>query len=408
MHGVVTIGTSAGIAELEAAAAVCAAAAESHSHAAAFVASATGPATGRALALLPGPPQELAARAFDAVAPPFLAARLEGTEIERERLLEGARAMGEDADLLVVATSGGLMAPLAARYSNRDFALELGLPILLAVPAGADMLAPALLALEGAAGAGLAVPAVIVTGWPETPPRVLLEERALLERQAAAPVLALSAEATSSPEALADAVRRWPVDEWARAAAVAPPVVSEESAPPRRVTLEPYVAWDAPAVGDPRSTPRAAIMETMLEIVGSEGPMTASRAYALYNKASGGRKLTSVARAPLSSSVYWLAQERKVVLVRKDDIPWQDDDVVRMPDSPAVRARELGPRALDEVPLDEIAELVRRLRAARGPLGAMEAKRAVLDTYGLVRLTARADEYLGLALGLADEAGGSE
>jgi hypothetical protein len=134
--------------------------------------------------------------------------------------------------------------------------------------------------------------------------------------------------------------------------------------------------------------------------------MTASRAYALYNRASGGRKLTSVARAPLSSSIYWLAQERKVVLVRKEDIPWQDDDVVRMPDSPAVRVRELGPRTLEEVPLDEIAVLVRRLRAAGAAHEEEETKRAVLNAYGLVRLTSRADEYLGLALGLADERGG--
>jgi hypothetical protein len=144
----------------------------------------------------------------------------------------------------------------------------------------------------------------------------------------------------------------------------------------------------------------------MLEIVGAEGPMTATRAYALYNRASGGRKLTSVARAPLSSSIYWLAQERNVVLVSKGEIPWQDDDVVRMPDSPAVRVRELGPRTLEEVPLDEIAELVRRLRtagAARDPDG---AKRAVLNAYGLVRLTSRADEYLGLALSLAEGTGG--
>ncbi len=115
-----------------------------------------------------------------------------------------------------------------------------------------------------------------------------------------------------------------------------------------------------------------------------------------------------MARAPLSSSIYWLAQERKLVLIRKDDIPWQDDDVVRMPDSPAVRVRELGPRGLEEVPLDEIAELIRRLRAARGTLGSAEVKRAILDSYGLVRLTAEADEYLGLALGLADDTGGDE
>jgi hypothetical protein len=129
--------------------------------------------------------------------------------------------------------------------------------------------------------------------------------------------------------------------------------------------------------------------------------MRATRAYALYNRASGGRKLTSVARAPLSSAVYWLAQERRVILTRKDEIPWQDDDLIRLPDTPAVRVRELGPRTLEEVPLDEIAELAKRLSAARRTTDSTELKRAILQTYGLVRLTTRADEYLGLALDLA-------
>jgi hypothetical protein len=386
MHGLVVIGTAAGTAELTVAAAVCAAARADRSEPAAFVATATGPGAGPALDLL---------------------AETSGSprgELDPAALLEAAQAAGAGADLLAVATSGGLLAPLAARYSNRDLALELGVPVVVAATAAPDMLATTLITIEAATGAGLAVPAVVVTGWPESPSRVLLDERALLERQMAVPLLTLTADATRDAQALSEAVRRWPADEWARAAAVAPPVVEE--APPRRVTIEPYSAWEPHPVGDPRSTPRASIMATMLEIVGAEGPMTASRAYALYNRASGGRKLTSVARAPLSSSVYWLAQERKVVLVRKDDIPWQDDDVVRMPDSPAVRVRELGPRALEEVPLDEIAELVRRLRAARGLSTATELKRAVLGEYGLVRLTTRADEYLGLALGLADGTGG--
>jgi dethiobiotin synthetase len=404
MHGVVTIGTAAGVAELEVAAAICAAACENGSSSGAFVASATGPGARAAVDLLgeaSGTPSErLLERFYDAVAPPLLAARLAGAEIAPDALLAAARDVAEEADLVAVATSGGLMAPIAARYANRDLARELRMPVVLAVAAGPDMLAPALLALEAAAGGGLAVPAVVIAGWPEAPPRVLLEERALLERQAAMRVLTLPASATGSAAALADAARPWPIEEWALAAAVTPPVVEE--AVPRRVTLEPYAAWEARPVGDPRSTPRASIMETMLEIVGTEGPMTASRAYSLYNRASGGRKLTSVARAPLSSSIYWLAQEHKVVLVRKDDIPWQDDDVVRMPDSPAVRVREFGPRALEEVPLDEIAELVGRLRAAGTANGATELKRAVLNAYGLVRLTSRADEYLGLALGLAD------
>jgi hypothetical protein len=63
--------------------------------------------------------------------------------------------------------------------------------------------------------------------------------------------------------------------------------------------------------------------------------------------------------------------------------------------------RELGPRTLDEVPLDEVAELMERLATA----GADDIKRAVLDTYGLVRLTAKADEYLERALALAEARG---
>jgi hypothetical protein len=58
--------------------------------------------------------------------------------------------------------------------------------------------------------------------------------------------------------------------------------------------------------------------------------------------------------------------------------------------------RELGPRTLEEVPLDEIAELMRRL----GTSDEAALKRGVLQAYGLVRLTQRADEYLGLAVGL--------
>jgi hypothetical protein len=197
------------------------------------------------------------------------------------------------------------------------------------------------------------------------------------------------------------------VADWAETAAVAPsagtPAASAApAAPPAApIVLDPYDGWQPRQVGDPRNTPRPLIMQAMLEIVEAEGPMTATRAYALYNRAAGGRKLTSVAKAPLSSAVYWLARENKLALTREADIPWQGDDMVRLPDQPSVRVRELGGRALDEVPLDEIAELINRLRTARGTGDPTELKRAILATYGLVRLTGRTDEYLGLAIDLA-------
>jgi hypothetical protein len=242
---------------------------------------------------------------------------------------------------------------------------------------------------------------VVLTAWPEPPDRVQLDERELLTSIARAPVLTLAESARGAP-ALAEAAAGWPLAAWAESEPPPPPAAESSAAAvqedPAALVLDPYDAWHPHQVGDPRNTPRPQIMQVMLEIAEAEGPMTASRAYSLYNRAAGGRKLTSVAKAPLSSSVYWLAREGKLALTREADIPWQGDDMVRLPDQPAVRVRELGPRTLDEVPLDEIAELVKLIRA-RG--GAADLKRAVLNAYGLVRLTTRADEYLGLAIDLA-------
>jgi len=170
-------------------------------------------------------------------------------------------------------------------------------------------------------------------------------------------------------------------------------------AAPGEVALAPYSQWELRPVPDPRAAGRGAIDPVLADIVAAEGPILASRAYGLYNKASGGKKLTSIARAPLSAAAYRLRMAGRIEIVRAEDGA-QGEEVLRSARSPAVRVRELGPRALDEVPLDEVAELMERLATA----GADDLKRAVLDAYGLVRLTAKADEYLERALDLAGSA----
>src|SRR3954467_3971400 len=182
MQGLVTVGTAAGVAELEAAAAVRAVV----PGAGGFGAAAAGPRARQAVEALGAAPE----RVYETVAPPLLAARLDGRpDPTRDELLDAAARAGDGAGLVVVATSGGLLAPLAERYSNRDLARELGLPVVVATEAGPGMLAPTLLAVESVMGAGIVVPAVVITGWPETPNRVLLDERELLESHARTPVL---------------------------------------------------------------------------------------------------------------------------------------------------------------------------------------------------------------------------
>jgi hypothetical protein len=260
------------------------------------------------------------------------------------------------------------------------------------VSAAPDLVNVARLSLESARAAGLAVAAIVLTGWPDPPCRVLLDERRLLEAVAPVPVVTRPGE------------RGWDAPGWLDARPARPRTevtATAEPAPAARgeVALDPYRAWEPQPAGDPRETPRPRIRAAIAAIVEAEGPMRASRAYALYNRAAGGKKLTTIARAPLSSAAYWLAREERLVLTPADSIPWQDDDLLRTPDMPAVHVRELGPRTLEEVPLDEIAELMRRL-AGTGASGEAALKRGVLQAYGLVRLTTRADEYLGLAFGL--------
>jgi hypothetical protein len=152
------------------------------------------------------------------------------------------------------------------------------------------------------------------------------------------------------------------------------------------VDLEPYVAWAPHPVPDPRSAGRETIGPVLLEIISAEGPILADRAYRLYVRASGGKALTTIARAPLSGAVFRLRGAGAIEFEG-------DAAVLRPAGTPTVRVRELGPRQLDEVPLEEVAELMRRLRAA----GAGDLPRAVLDAYGLVRMTAKAEEYLAHA-----------
>jgi hypothetical protein len=152
------------------------------------------------------------------------------------------------------------------------------------------------------------------------------------------------------------------------------------------VDLEPYTAWPAHSVPDPRTAGREAIGPILLAIVDAEGPILAERAYRLYVRASGGKALTSIARAPLSGATFRLKATGAIEME-------EGSEVLRPAGTAEVRVRELGPRALDEVPLREVAELMRRLRAA----GATELPRAVLDAYGLVRMTAKAEDFLAQA-----------
>ena len=103
---------------------------------------------------------------------PHLAADLAGEEIQRGHLLDAARAAAAGSDALVCEGVGGLLVPLAAGYLVRDFALDLGLPLVIAASPGLGTINHTLLTIEAARSAGLEVAVVVLTPWPEKPSQV--------------------------------------------------------------------------------------------------------------------------------------------------------------------------------------------------------------------------------------------
>ena len=102
-------------------------------------------------------------------ASPHLAAALAGEEIDPGRLRAAALAAAAGADELVCEGVGGLLVPLAADYTVRDLAVDLGLPVVVAAPPGLGTINHTLLTLEAARRAGLDVAMVVLTPWPGAP-----------------------------------------------------------------------------------------------------------------------------------------------------------------------------------------------------------------------------------------------
>jgi dethiobiotin synthetase len=214
-------GTDTGVGKTVVAAAVCAALAARGERVAAFKPVVTG------LDEEPGAwprDHELLARAASAgqspgdVAPltfgppvsPHHAAEEAGTAIEPRELAEAARREASSADALVCEGVGGLLVPLTPGYLIRDFALELGLPLLVASRPGLGTINHTLLTLEAARAAGLGVAAVVITPWPDEPSSLEESNRKTIESLGQVRVCALP---ETTPEGLGEAGAALPLGE---------------------------------------------------------------------------------------------------------------------------------------------------------------------------------------------------
>jgi len=157
-------------------------------------------------------PDEVAPVRFGPAVSPHLAATLAGQTIDVPSLI--ARVSAIRADAVIVEGVGGLLVPLAPGWDLRAYARELGLPLVIAARPGLGTINHTLLTLEAARTAGLDVRAVVLTPWPRRPNRVEHSNRETIAALGAVEVATLGLIDPRSPEALARAGARLPIDTW--------------------------------------------------------------------------------------------------------------------------------------------------------------------------------------------------
>ena len=123
---------------------------------------------------------------------------------------------GDPQRTLIVEGVGGLLVPLREDYSVCDFAVALGLPLLIAARPGLGTINHTLLTLRVARDVGLDVRAVVLTPWPREPSVLERSNRDTIARVGEVEVVALSEVAGPESSELARAGERLPWRAWLR------------------------------------------------------------------------------------------------------------------------------------------------------------------------------------------------
>ena len=134
-------------------------------------------------------------------------------------------------------------------------------------------------------------------------------------------------------------------------------------------------------------------MHGMTEILAAEGPMQTLSLFQIYGKASGVLKLAAPVRKLCERALLAGVKAGEITMEREEDseVEGPDDSVgwiVRLPDQPRVIVRDLGNRSFADIPMSELAALVLEIRTQDEFMGREDIYRAVLDHYGLQKLTA--------------------
>lgn len=156
-----------------------------------------------------------------------------------------------------------------------------------------------------------------------------------------------------------------------------------------------YITWSPSAhVPDPTKASPADLIPTLVEIVGTEGPMSVEQLYQIFVKGAGRQRVGRQSRRTLNKAVCKAIREGHVEDLNETGQSGMKGRILRTAASPSVVVRPRGNREFVEIPPSEVTTVMLRLERQDKGLSPEALYRAVLDFYDTKRMTTNIKERL--------------
>ncbi len=152
--------------------------------------------------------------------------------------------------------------------------------------------------------------------------------------------------------------------------------------------LTAYAAYNGAIGEDPRTISTGMVAEGLIRIIEVEGPMLAKRAYDIYLRGCGIKRMGHDLKSTMNKALANAIRQERVVSEDEMGKNGLIFSVVRVKGSPHIKLRNRGSRTFDEIPPSELQVVANYLAELHNfEPGSDEHLRAVLECFYLKRLT---------------------
>jgi hypothetical protein len=166
-----------------------------------------------------------------------------------------------------------------------------------------------------------------------------------------------------------------------------------------------YIAFNGAPAPDPRTEATGLVADSLCRIIEVEGPMLAKRAYDIYLRGRGIRRLGGELRTALNRALAKAIKDGCIISENEPGVTGLIYSTVRLQNAAPVKLRARGPRTFEEIPPGELSAAARHVfQEDRMTWNGDEHLRAVLEFFDLKRLTTQVGTRLKEILNRPDSA----